>query len=229
MGNQALDINGRPVEQPAAQPPQSDPDTARMQPPQEAQMARMDASLEKTGRIQGMGESLIGMDMSMSERDPSPNAWNGEIGPGKPANRSGALGMPGQANSPEDVQYNRSRFDTALKQSKGDKFQASMGSGSFPSGNPIAHGTMEHMKRLVETTDGDGVDTNQMDEGTRRRYKADAVKQMEEFGPYVGMDDPDSPPPPVRPLSYSFNPLRNKWTSPEGHDSMLDRFGNGRS
>lgn len=236
MASTALDPQtGQPMAPPPAAPPQNDPglrDEAQGQQakaglPQspEGQADRMNAMADAPNSKSRMGEDQLGIKVEGSEQDASPNMWEGEIGPGKPANRGGALGMPGQVNSPEDVTYNRTRFDQALGQSKGDKAKASLSSGSFPSGNPIAHGTMSHMERLVDSIDGDGVDPSTLDEGTRRRYRQDAVRQMEEFGSYPGMDDPDSPPPPVRPLSYSYNPMTAKWTSPEGADSLVDRFG----
>src|SRR3990167_5533361 len=233
IGGQAITPDGAPVSTPPAVPPQNDTESmGRMAGRQQEMIGDLSkgdatATLERM-RSQGVGmaEQLLGHKWATSsERDPSPNAWQGEIGPGKPANRGGALGMPGVQNSPEDIQYNRTRFDQSLKQSKGDHYLAAQGTGSFPSGNPIAHGTMTHMKQLVETSGGDGVDAARMDEGTRRRYKKDAVRQMEEFGAYPGMDDPDSPTPPVRPLSWSYNAHTHKWVSPEGSESMIDRFG----
>jgi hypothetical protein len=154
----------------------------------------------------------------------APNSWKGEMGPGKPANESGALGMPGQINSPEDISFNRSRFDQSLKQSHGLAFLAAQSSGSFASGNPIAHGTMAHMRQIFVSTEGDGVDVGAMDDATRRLYSEDLVRQTEEFGAYPGMDDPDSPVPPIRPLSYSFNPFAEKWVSPLGRESVIDVY-----
>jgi len=230
IGGQAIGPEGQPIPSAPAQPPVSDPAVSSQIAGNVQQSGQVDILPDKKavmrGMAVGMGQALLGETWAQhSERDPSQNAWQGEIGPGKPANIGGALGMPGQANSPEDVAYNRTRFDQSLKQAKGDKFMAAQSSGAFPSGNPIAHGTMSHMKKIAESKDGDGVDSSTMDEGTRRRYKADLTRQAEEFGAYPGMDDPDSPAPPIRPLSFSFNAHTGKWVSPEGQDSILDRFG----
>jgi hypothetical protein len=229
-------MSGKPVLGPPAEPPQSDPAQAGAMADQQSKHGLPTDPVGQAERLnemaaQGksrMGEDQLGIKIENSEQDPSPNMWQGEIGPGKPANKSGALGMPGTQNSPEDVAFNRTRFDQALKQAKGDKTKAALSSGSFPSGNPIAHGTMSHLSRLTDSIDGDGVDPAMLDEGSRRRYRQDAVRQMEEFGSYPGMDDPDSPPPPVRPLSYSMNPMTGKWVNPEGADSLIDRFGGSR-
>jgi hypothetical protein len=202
---------------PAAKPPQASPDAMK-------QIAPMDQSMQ-AAKASRMGEGLLGFKKIEGSTAQPPRGWKGEMGPGKPANESGALGMPGQINSPEDISFNRSRFDQSLKQSKGDTFSAAQSSGAFASGNPIAHGTKSHMQRIFDSTDGDGVDVNTLDDGTKKRYKADVVRQTEEFGAYPGMDDPDSPAPPIRPLSYSFNSFTGKWVSPEGRESMLDRLG----
>jgi len=230
MGGNAFSDEGRPMPSAPAVPPQSDPEfQAEAGSPMEsaAEMNELQAGASPDGFGGRMGEQLLGFNIEQSDQISNGQEWQGEIGPGKPANQSGAVGIPGQMNSPEDVQFNRQRFDSALQQSKGDKFAAAQSSGSFPSGNPVAHGTMKHMDRIVNSTDGDGVDTGSMDEQTRRRYQQDAVRQTEEFGAYPGMDDPESPTPPIRPLSWSFNPLTNKWVSPEGAESLIDRFGGG--
>jgi hypothetical protein len=147
------------------------------------------------------------------------------MGPGLPANDAGALGVPGGHNTPEDVQYNRQRFDEAARQHDGDHFAAAMSTGSFPSGQPMAQGQKGHMQQIIESKAGDGVQLEGLSEPMRRRYKQDAVKQLEDFGAYPGMDDPSSPAPPIRPLSFSFNPFTGKWSNPEGSESMMDRFG----
>jgi hypothetical protein len=176
-----------------------------------------------------MGEAMLGLpEIKGSQKDVSGTEWAGEIGPGLPANDAGALGVPGGHNSPEDIAHNRGRFDQLSKQHDGDHFEAAMGSGSFPSGNPMAHGQKGHLEAIVKTKSGDGMDMNSMSEPMRRRYKQDAVRQMEQFGAYPGMDDPSAPSPPIRPLSFSFNPFTGKFANPEGNESLLDRFGGGK-
>jgi len=227
----AMTESGNPLPTPDAQPPQNDPEVAAGMPSPEESASSFNEAVGEAGPDSfggRMGEGQLGIKIEQSDQIPNGKEWKGEIGPGMASNSAGGLGIPGQQNSPEDVAFNRGRFDSALKQNKGDKHAAAMSAGAFPSGNPIAHGTMDHMKRLVESTDGDGVDVGTMDEGTRRRYKADAVRQMEEYGAYPGMDDPDSPAPPVRPLSWSYNPHSNKMVSPEGAESYIDRFGGGK-
>ena len=202
---------------PPAQPPQSDPQVAN-------QALAPDEMAQSMNQRPAMGEGLLGWDMKTSQRAIA-NGFQGEIGPGRPSNNAGALGIPGQANTPEDIAFNRNRYDQALKQNKGDSLSASISSGSFPSGNPIAHGTLKHMSSISDSAEGDGVDPGVLDENTRRRYKQDLARQTEEFGAYPGMDDPDAPAPPIRPLSYSFNPFTGKWVNPEGSESVIDRFG----
>lgn len=227
---QPMAESGAPLATPDAEPPQNDPSVAQgMTSPEESADEFNDAVGEAGPDSFGgrMGEQLLGMKLDSSDQISNGKEWRGEIGPGMSSNEAGALGIPGQHNSPEDVAFNRQRFDQALEQSRGDKHAAALSSGAFPSGNPIAHGTMTHMKRLTDSMDGDGVDPGGMDESTRRRYKADAVRQTEEYGPYPGMDDPDSPAPPIRPLSWSFNPHTSKMVAPEGAESYIDRFGGG--
>jgi hypothetical protein len=190
-----------------------------------AEVAANEALANQAGNPHKMGEDLLGIDMSASQAETSGLEFQGPIGPGLPANNMGAVGVPGTANTPEDLATNRQRYDQALQQHKGDQYAASQSSGSFPSGNPMAEGQMSHMKNIVETSEGDNVDTSSLDENTRRRYKADAVRQLEEFGAYPGMDDPAAPAPPVRPLGFSWNPYTNKWVNPEGDESLIDRFG----
>jgi hypothetical protein len=177
------------------------------------------------GNPHGMGESLLGMKMETSESTPSGTEFQGQIGPGMPANDAGAVGVPGTYNTPEDLATNRQRFDQALQQHKGDGYMAAQSSGAFPSGQPMAQGQKGHMREIVETSAGDDINVDGLDENTRRRYKQDAVRQLEEFGAYPGMDDPTSPAPPVRPLSFSYNPFTGKMVNPEGDESLLDRFG----
>lgn len=66
----------------------------------------------------------------------------------------------------------------------------------------------------------------------QKLYEARAVKDYKRFGDYSGQDDPDAPPPPIRPGKHSFNPTTGQWVLPEGQVSVLDRFmkgaGNGR-
>jgi hypothetical protein len=174
---------------------------------------------------ENMGFKRLGMNIENSQREPSGTEFPGEPGPGMPANDAGAVGMPGAHNTPEDIATNRQRFDQAKTQHKGDHYMAAQSSGSFPSGNPMAQGQKDHMQQIVESSAGDGVDVAGLDENTRRRYKTDAVRQLEEFGAYPGMDDPASPAPPIRPLSHSYNPFTGKWVNPEGGESMIDRFG----
>jgi hypothetical protein len=199
---------------------------ASIGPDQQAPVAEVMAGMEQQ-QPGGMGEKLLGMQIDGRQREPSGMEFAGEIGPGLPANSAGAVGVPGAHNTPEDIATNRHRFDQAKAQHKGDMFMAAQSTGAFPSGNPMAEGQKDHMKQIVESNAGDGVDVGGLDENTRRRYKADAVRQLEEFGAYPGMDDPASPAPPVRPLSHSYNPFTGKFVNPEGGESMIDRFGGG--
>jgi hypothetical protein len=58
-----------------------------------------------------------------------------------------------------------------------------------------------------------------------KRHEAMALRDMDRFGEYDGMDDPNSPPPPIRPGQNSFNPMTAQWVEPEGQVSILSRFG----
>ncbi len=185
------------------------------------------ADMPATNPTSNMGERLLGLDVENSDRTPSGREFEGEIGPGMPCNKNGALGVPGTQNSPEDIQFNQDRFNAALEQNRGDQYKAALSSGSFPSGNPMAEGTVHHSKDIAEGIGGDGIDPAGMPEADRKRYRADSIRQLEEFGAYPGMEDPDAPTPPVRPMSFSYNPYTNKFVNPEGKESMLDRFGGG--
>jgi hypothetical protein len=231
-GAMMKDKMGRPVNPPMSLGPGIDAPTAEvatnMNQAQSGQIVD-----EETGEVRKprgkMGHQLLGIqDHPASQRSESGLEFQGEAGPGMPANSAGALGVPGAHNTPEDIASNRHRFDQAKTQNKGDHFLAAQSSGSFPSGNPMAEGQKDHMKQIVESTGGDGVDVSGLDENTRRRYKQDAVRQLEEFGAYPGMDDPAAPAPPVRPLSHSYNPFTGKWVNPEGSESLIDRFGGGK-
>jgi hypothetical protein len=55
-------------------------------------------------------------------------------------------------------------------------------------------------------------------------YERKAVRDFQAFGAYEGMDDPNSPPPPVNVGGYSFNPEAGHWVEPEGQVSILARY-----
>jgi hypothetical protein len=50
-----------------------------------------------------------------------------------------------------------------------------------------------------------------------------AMRDFQAFGAYEGMDDPNSPPPPINVGGHSFNPETGGWVRPEGFVSVLER------
>jgi hypothetical protein len=63
-----------------------------------------------------------------------------------------------------------------------------------------------------------------MDPSTAKEFERKAVRDMDLFGEYPGMDDPHAPPPPIRPGKNSLNPMTGMWVTPEGQVSVLERF-----
>lgn len=51
-------------------------------------------------------------------------------------------------------------------------------------------------------------------------FKADAHAQLEQFGDYPGKNDPNAPPPPIRPGGRSFNPFTGKFTGERGPNAF---------
>ncbi len=78
-------------------------------------------------------------------------------------------------------------------------------------------GQKHHLRAL-------GLSQPGMDPQTAKAYEKAAVRDMELFGEYDGMDDPHAPPPPIRPGKHSFNPKTGQFVSPEGSVSVLDRM-----
>jgi hypothetical protein len=48
----------------------------------------------------------------------------------------------------------------------------------------------------------------------RRKYQQLYETERKRFGPWRGSEDPNAPPPPIRPNAWSFNPDTGKWIEP---------------
>lgn len=83
---------------------------------------------------------------------------------------------------------------------------------------PMPAGREQHLRAI-------GID-EQMTPEQAKVFEAQAVRDFERFGPYDGDDDPNAPPPPIRPGKNSYNPRTGTWLKPEGKVSMLDRLTN---
>ena len=81
----------------------------------------------------------------------------------------------------------------------------------------LRSGTRHHIREI-------GMQTAGMDPKSAKELERKAVRDFDLFGEYPGMDDPHSPPPPIRPGKNSFNPMTGQWVPPEGQVSVLDRM-----
>ena len=81
----------------------------------------------------------------------------------------------------------------------------------------LRSGTRHHIREI-------GMQTAGMDPKSAKELERKAVRDFDLFGEYPGMDDPHSPPPPIRPGKNSFNPMTGQWVTPEGQVSVLDRM-----
>ena len=70
-----------------------------------------------------------------------------------------------------------------------------------------------------------GIGAGNLPPEQQKIVEAQTVRDFSRFGSYEGEDDPEAPPPPIRPGKNSFNPATNQWVKPEGKASMLDRLG----
>jgi hypothetical protein len=84
-------------------------------------------------------------------------------------------------------------------------------------GGKLRAGTRHHLRSL-------GFQTSGMDPKTAKNFERQAVRDFDLYGEYPGMDDPHSPPPPIRPGKHSFNPMTGQYVAPEGTVSVLDRL-----
>ena len=81
----------------------------------------------------------------------------------------------------------------------------------------LRSGTRHHIREI-------GMQTAGMDPKSAKELERKAVRDFDLFGEYPGMDDPHSPPPPIRPGKNSFNPMTGQWVPPEGQVSVFDRM-----
>lgn len=81
----------------------------------------------------------------------------------------------------------------------------------------LRSGQKHHLRAL-------GLSQSGMDPKQARHFEKQAVRDMDLFGEYAGMDDPHAPPPPIRVGKHSFNPATGKFVAPEGFVSVLDRI-----
>jgi len=81
---------------------------------------------------------------------------------------------------------------------------------------PMPTGREHHLRQL-------GIDETLPPEQARV-LEAQTVRDFQRFGSYTGEDDPEAPPPPIRPGKHTFNPASGEWLKPEGKVSMLDRL-----
>jgi len=84
-------------------------------------------------------------------------------------------------------------------------------------GGKLRSGQKHHLRKI-------GMGQPGMDPKTAKRFEQQAVRDMDQFGEYPGMDDPHAPPPPIRVGKASFNPMTAQWVMPEGQVSVLDRL-----
>lgn len=84
-------------------------------------------------------------------------------------------------------------------------------------GGKLRAGQKHHLRSL-------GLSQSGMDPISAKNYEKTAVRDLDQYGEYDGMDDPHSPPPPVRVGKHSYNPKTGKFVSPEGYVSALDRI-----
>lgn len=69
-----------------------------------------------------------------------------------------------------------------------------------------------------------GADSQGLSPDRQAAHERGIVRQFQRFGKYSGSEDPNSPPPPIRPGRASFNPTTGQWVLPEGQVSVLDRL-----
>lgn len=77
-------------------------------------------------------------------------------------------------------------------------------------------GANQHLRSIAITNQS-------MTPEERMRFEQTAVRSFQQFGRYSGDDDPESPPPPIRPGKHSFNPTTGQWVAPEGQVSVIDK------
>lgn len=70
-----------------------------------------------------------------------------------------------------------------------------------------------------------GIGEGNLPPDQQKIQEAQTVRDFSRFGSYEGEDDPEAPPPPIRPGKNSYNPATAQWVKPEGQVSMLDRLG----
>lgn len=81
---------------------------------------------------------------------------------------------------------------------------------------PMPQGRDHHLRQI-------GIDES-LPPAQAKTLEAQTIRDFQRFGSYEGEDDPEAPPPPIRPGKNSYNPATGEWLKPEGKVSMLDRL-----
>lgn len=121
-------------------------------------------------------------------------------------------GAPGQFTQGTSMQTAESR--TPLPPAKTSPLGADSPIEKAAGAGRLAPGQDRHLRSI-------GIPDQPLGLEQQKQFEAVALQDMERFGQYEGMDDPESPPPPIRPGKNSFNPETGQWVTPANKVSPM--------